>query len=76
MTAKTKRPTAKQMQGAVDKWNAKHSEKTLVRYWPGVREGDGLQGWTQTAACLLGGHTAGVYIGGAGFVALTHVEGP
>lgn len=29
---------------------------------------------TSTQACILGGHTAGVYIEGAGFVALTHVE--
>lgn len=72
--AARKRPTKAQMQRAVDEWNAKHTEKTQVRYWSGVREGEGKIGWTQTAATILGGHTAGVYIGGAGFVALTHVE--
>jgi hypothetical protein len=72
--ARPKRPTPAQMQRQVDEWNSKHTEKTQVRYWTGTREGEGKLGWTQTQATILGGHTAGVYIGGAGFVALSHVE--
>ncbi|HVI00902.1 MAG TPA: hypothetical protein VM869_19430 [Enhygromyxa sp.] len=72
--ASRKPPTKAQMKRQVADWNAKYTEKVQVRFWPGTREGEGQLGWTQTAATILGGHTAGVYIGGAGFVALSHVE--
>ena len=44
-----------------------------VRYWTGVREGPGKIGVATTGRRLLGGHSEGIYIHGAGFVAMTHV---
>jgi hypothetical protein len=67
-------PSAATLRRSVERWNAEHGEVTPVRYWTGTREGPGLEGETWTLAKILGGHTAGVYIRGAGFVALSHVE--
>ncbi len=65
-------PTAEELQRQVDAWA--HPEGTAVRFWPGAREGEPCAGVTRSAACILGGHTAGVYIAPGGFVALSHVE--
>lgn len=72
--APLKRPTKTQMQRQVAAWNRKYPEGTRVLYWPGVRAGQGLESTTYSEAEILGGHTAGVYVRGSGFVALTHVE--
>ncbi|MGW1059330.1 hypothetical protein [Micromonospora rubida] len=48
---------------------------TPVRYWRGARDGDGRTARTRTAAQLLGGHTAVVWLDGvSGCIALTHVQ--
>lgn len=48
---------------------------TLVRYWPGVREGEGKTGRTRSAVGTVGDGTPVVWIEGeAGCIALTHVE--
>lgn len=63
------------LQRTVDAWNAAHPIGTLVRYWTGVREGEGRTGRTRSAAELLGGHTPVVWVTGpVGCVALGHVE--
>jgi len=57
-------------------FNARHRIGQRVRFWNGVREGNGLEGCTTTEAFVLGGHTAVVFIrpGARGCIALTHVE--
>lgn len=61
---------------AVDAWNASHPKGAPVRYWPGIREGEGVASTTRSAAMVLGGHTAVVWVEGRGdCIALTHVEG-
>jgi hypothetical protein len=59
----------------VARWNAAYPVDTPVRYWSGVREGEGVVSRTRTLAEVLGGHTAVVWLeAGGGAVALTHVE--
>jgi hypothetical protein len=59
----------------VDAFNAIHPVGTPVRYWKGVREGEGRISRTRTPAQMLGGHTAIVWLEGvSGGIALTHVE--
>lgn len=59
---------------AVAEWNAKHPVGTLVKYWPGVRQGEGKQGRTRSEASILCGEPC-VWIEGArGGVSLSHVE--
>ena len=61
-------------QKLVDTWNRDCPVGTPVRYWTGVREGEGKQSKTRSAAKLLGGHMAVVWIEGvSGCVALSHV---
>lgn len=48
---------------------------TPVRYWPGLREGDGIESVTRSEVWTLGGHTPVVMVEGyAGGIALTHVR--
>jgi hypothetical protein len=56
-------------------WNLAFPVGTPVRYWSGVREGEGVASRTRTLAEVLGGHTAVVWLeAGGGAVALSHVE--
>lgn len=65
----------KQNQQAVDEWNAAHPGiGHRVRCWPGTRDGDYREAVTTSAAQILGGHTAGVYVQPGGFMALSHVD--
>ena len=60
---------------SADAWNAENPVGTSVRYWTGLREGEGVHANTRTEASVLGGHTAVVWVDGEGaFIALTHVE--
>ncbi|MFB6398323.1 hypothetical protein [Polymorphospora lycopeni] len=60
---------------AVQTFNDTHPIGTPVRYWKGAREGNGKTARTRTAAQLLGGHTAVVWLTGvAGCISLTHVQ--
>lgn len=62
------------LQKLVDKWNKQFPVGTQVRYWTGVREGIGNLSFTKTAAEVLEGHTAVVWLDGvSGCVALSHV---
>lgn len=59
----------------VARWNKAHPVGTPVRVWTGFREGDGTQTRTRSAASVLGGHTAVVWVEGHGAcIALTHVD--
>ena len=65
----------KKEQKRCDEFNAKHPVGTPVRYWTGLREGEGRVGKTRSSAEVLSGHTAVVWVEGCrGCVALTHVE--
>jgi hypothetical protein len=56
-------------------WNDAHPTGTPVRYWPGLREGEGIESMTRSHATVLGGHTPVVWVEGRGdCIALTHVE--
>lgn len=56
-------------------WNKAHPVGTAVRYWTGVRVGEGCVGTTRSHADVLGGHTAVVWVTGhSACIALTHVE--
>ena len=58
-----------------DAWNARHPIGTLVRFWPGLRMGDGQVSRTRTAAELLYGTTAVLWVESRGdCIALTHIE--
>jgi hypothetical protein len=62
-------------QQIADSFNRSHPVGTPVRYWTGTREGDGETGATRSAATVLGGHTAVVWVTGHGAcIALTHVQ--
>jgi hypothetical protein len=53
-----------------------HPVGSAVNYWPGIMD-ESLPpraGETSTAAQVLGGHTAGVYVDPGGFIALDHVK--
>jgi hypothetical protein len=57
------------------KWNKYFPIGTRVRYWTGVREGSGKVSVTRSAAEVLSGHTAVIWIEGCvGCVALSHVQ--
>lgn len=59
---------------AAELFNSRCPEGTPVRYWTGAREGSGQTGRTRSAASVLGGHTAVVWVTGHGAcIALTHV---
>lgn len=56
-------------------WNEEFPEGTPVRYWTGVRKGAGTAGETRSAATVLGGHTAVVWVTGhSACIALSHVQ--
>lgn len=63
------------MSTTAEDFNAAHPVGTPVRYWPGLRRGDGIESVTRTPAWCMGGHTPVVTVEGyAGGIALTHVE--
>lgn len=71
-----KRPSAKQLQAQVDRFNAEHPPGSRVIAWKGVRgDGPGIEGEVRSPAYVLSGHTAVVHVTGvSGSVALSHVS--
>lgn len=62
-------------EAAVNEWNLTTPVGAAVRYWPGLKEGPGVESTTTCEAFVLGGHTAVVRVAGhASCLALTHVE--
>lgn len=62
-------------QDAAADWNARYRMGDPVRYWPGVREGEGTESRLRSAAWVLGSGEPVVKVDGyAGGIALTHVE--
>lgn len=70
-----KKKTKAAEEKAVERFNEAHEIGTEVRYWTGMREGDGKLSKTRTLAQMLSGHTAVVWIEDHGAcIALTHIE--
>jgi hypothetical protein len=62
-------------QASADQFNAKHAIGTKVRVFPLDRGGPSIETRTRTAAEVLSGHTAVVWVEGRpGCYALTHVD--
>lgn len=58
----------------VEAFNQTYPIGTGVRYWAGLKVGEGKRSTTRSQAQLLGGHTAVVWVKGeAGCIALSHV---
>lgn len=56
-------------------WNRRHPVGTPVRYWTGMRKGDGVASRTRYVASVMGGHTPVVWVDGhPACIALSHVE--
>lgn len=65
----------REAEAAAEAWNDAHAVGTPVRYWTGLREGDGAVSVTRWPASVLGGHTAVVWVEHEGAcIALTHVD--
>lgn len=68
--------TGKEM--TCNRFNQANPVGSRVRFWTGLREGEGRVGETTCAAYVLGGHTPVVHVANAergwGSVALTHVQ--
>ncbi len=62
-------------QRAVEIFNERHPVGTPVRFWPGVKVGEGILSKVRAQAEILSGHTPVVWVEGcAGCIALTHIE--
>lgn len=70
-----KRQTPKQMQAAVDRFNAAHPVGSPIRIWKGLMgDGPGIETTVaEPGAFILSGHTAVVKVPGDS-IALTHVQ--
>ena len=66
--------TLKTLQREVDAFNARCPVGDAVRFWTGTRRDEPRVSHTEYPAMVLERHTAVVWIKGAGYVALTHVE--
>lgn len=59
----------------VQRWNLQYPIGTQVRYWPGRRTEGSRVGFTKSAAALLDGQVAVVWIAGwVAAIALSHVQ--
>lgn len=57
-----------------EKWNKIYEVGTRVRYWRGVREGEGVVSKTRSSAWDLCGFPVVLIEGTTGGIALSHVE--
>lgn len=55
-------------------FNDRYPVGTKVRYWPGLREGEGIEGHTRSIAWEVCGTAVVKCTGRAGGIALSHVE--
>lgn len=67
-------PTGKEMQAACDRFNERHAVGDTIHCWIGPREGEPVERRIRYPACVMSGHTAVVYVYGAGSIALSHVK--
>lgn len=73
MTTKAEQKTAR-LQREADRFNNRHSIGTEVRYWTGLREGDGKVAKTRHQAVVMGDHVSVWVEGEPSCIALSHVE--
>ena len=71
---KTSRGRAAQAAREVEAWNRLHPVGVTVRYWRGLREGEGAISRTRSAAWVVCDHAAVLIEGTSGSIALSHVE--
>jgi hypothetical protein len=69
-----KRMSAAKAKQLVDDWNAKHPVGTPVRYWSGLRQGEGTLSETRERASVVGGQPVVWVRGCLSCVALSHVQ--
>lgn len=70
-----RKPSTKKAEAAVAAFNAKAPIGTPVRYWKGLREGDGAEGTVRSEAYVSASGDPVVFIHGcSGYMALSHVE--
>ena len=75
MSKKSKSPKKGDPFAQAAEWNHAHPVGTPVRYWPGPKEGPGIESMTRSVAWVVGDHEALVQVEGrAGGIALTHIE--
>lgn len=74
-TQGAKRPSMRQMQAQVARFNADHPPGSRVIAWKGIMgDGPGVEGEVRSPAYVLSGHTPVVHVTNiSGCVALTHV---
>lgn len=59
----------------VNSWNTQHPIGTVVRYWPGIREGEWKYSKTRSEAFLVAGEIAAVMVDGCrGGILLSSVQ--
>jgi hypothetical protein len=63
----------KQLEADCDQFNATHKPGDPIRFWSGLIEGEPREGVIRYGACIMGGHTAVVYVAGVGSIALSHI---
>lgn len=59
---------------AIEAWNRTYPEGTAVRFWPGVREGEGRASRTRSKAWLVSEHGSVLVEDYSGGICLTHVQ--
>lgn len=69
------KPNPRHLQERCEQFNARHACFTPVRYHSVIGEGPGISTRTRSAAYILSGHTAVIFVEGvSGCVALDAVE--
>jgi hypothetical protein len=68
------RGTTKKSLKQIESFNKKNPVGTPVRYWPGVKQGAGVESKTRSEAWDLCGSPSVMVEGYSGGIALTHVE--
>lgn len=75
MEASLSRQSPRQLQAACDAFNAAHKVGDTITVFSVLIGENPKQVQTRSAAQILSGHTAVVYVtGGSGCIALTHIE--
>lgn len=65
----------KKLQAEIDRFNKKCPVGGKVRYWTGLREGEGVESTTRSEAQAIGNHTAVVWVEGhSACITLSHIE--
>jgi hypothetical protein len=62
------------LQAEADAWNAAHPVGTQVRYWTGLREGEGVIGEVRHPAQVMADHVSAWVTGHPACIAITHIE--